>query len=865
MHITKKAIKIMLSCTLFVLFGAIFSITAKAAQNDYYFDVDTTTQTITGIHLPSTTPVNIEVYISSTVPTSINSSTTQPISHIGYKAFENNPDAQNITKLTIDGIQGIGALAFENLQNLEELTIIGDSDMYIDYGAFMGCDKLKKITFDIPNFHVPIYNVDRALYAPIDTTPNAPQLPTPINKENNAIFAYTNQNGSNSSSFDVIFGPSVEKVPDYMFAGICDCNRVKSITLDNTATIGRYAFDGCTELKDITWGNTLTTIEHYAFRGCTNLTTLSLPSTTEFIQDSAFENCTGLISLTIPANTKTIYAGAFANCTNLSKINFNAKNLSDLGPDNTVFSNAGEKSGSVDVSFGSEVKKIPEYLFNTSVHSEYSANKISKVNMSNSITTVGTGAFKDCINLKYIKYSTKLNTICKSAFEKCLSLTIITLPEGLESVQEYAFDSCTAVHDITLPQTLKYAGHNAFGNCTALDKLKFNCIELSDFGNGNNIFSKAGEKNYTLQVTFGNKVKKIPNYLFDSFPGLKKVTISNSVTAIGKEAFKDCIHLTYVKFGDKVKTIESGAFNGCIALNQTKIPEESNNLPKNKLNKLPKSLKTIENHAFANCLKLKHIKIQKETNYIGPFVFDNCSGFKIYCYKKSPAETYAKSNKITYAYYTPTPTNVKVNKTSYTSTKVSWKKVSDAKKYYVYRSTSKNKNYKKILTINKNSITRFKDINLTPNKTYYYVIKAIAPKKNKVDVDSEYSPAKSANLKVKTVKLYSAIQSSKNTNVTVKWKRIGDVAGYQLQVKKTGEDWEPLKNFNNKMTRIFTHTKRGVKVKYQYRVRAFIRFKSKKYYGPYSNVKSVTIKEIKKKTAKKNDNNVTNDNNNTTT
>lgn len=58
--------------------------------------------------------------------------------------------------------------------------------------------------------------------------------------------------------------------------------------------------------------------------------------------------------------------------------------------------------------------------------------------------------------------------------------------------------------------------------------------------------------------------------------------------------------------------------------------------------------------------------------------------------------------------------------------KLSWKKVSGAKKYEIYRATSKNGKYKKIATTTKTSYTNKK---LKSGKTYYYKVKAIAKKK----------------------------------------------------------------------------------------------------------------------------------------
>lgn len=90
------------------------------------------------------------------------------------------------------------------------------------------------------------------------------------------------------------------------------------------------------------------------------------------------------------------------------------------------------------------------------------------------------------------------------------------------------------------------------------------------------------------------------------------------------------------------------------------------------------------------------------------------------------------------------PTKVKAKTVSTTTTgasiKVSWKKVKGASGYYVYRSTKKNKGYKKVKTIKKGKTTKVTLKNQEGGKTYYYKVKAYA-KAGKKKVTSNYSSA----------------------------------------------------------------------------------------------------------------------------
>ena len=67
----------------------------------------------------------------------------------------------------------------------------------------------------------------------------------------------------------VVFGDSVERIPDYIFQ---DCPGLTSVTIGSSATtIGHYAFNRCTGLTSIKIPESMTNIGYMAFSGCTSL------------------------------------------------------------------------------------------------------------------------------------------------------------------------------------------------------------------------------------------------------------------------------------------------------------------------------------------------------------------------------------------------------------------------------------------------------------------------------------------------------------------------------------------------------------------------------------------------------------------
>jgi hypothetical protein len=78
--------------------------------------------------------------------------------------------------------------------------------------------------------------------------------------------------------------------------------------------------------------------------------------------------------------------------------------------------------------------------------------------------------------------------------------------------------------------------------------------------------------------------------------------------------------------------------------------------------------------------------------------------------------------------------------------KLSWKKVSGATGYYVYRSTSKSGKYTKIATIKKGSTVTYTNKNLKSKQTYYYKVIAYKTANGKTTTGTA-SAVKSAKTK----------------------------------------------------------------------------------------------------------------------
>jgi len=180
------------------------------------------------------------------------------------------------------------------------------------------------------------------------------------------------------------------------------------------------------------------------------------------------------------------------------------------------------------------------------------------------------------------------------------------------------------------------------------------------------------------------------------------------------------------------------------------------------------------------------------------------------------------------------PTSVKVKSAGYNSLTLSWKRISGAAGYEIYRAVSKNGSYTKVKTV---STTSYTDTKRTTGKQYYYKVCAVYAAENST-IRSDYSSivnakpilAKTSGLKVNKL---STVKSK------LSWKKVKGATGYEVYRKASK---------NGKFIRVTTVKRKNYKDSglltgktYYYKVRAYRLVNGKKVRGNFSVVVKVKM------------------------
>ena len=421
---------------------------------------------------------------------------------------------------------------------------------------------------------------------------------------------------------------------------------------------------------------------------------------------------------------------------------------------------------------------LPETLLTVGESCFMSSDALRSITIPNSVRSIGLGAFTACKNLLRVTLGRGLQRIGGQAFRECSSLSSIVIPDGVKKIEYLTFSDCANLMEITIPHTVTVIENHAFANCNILSRVTFTGTRAQwnaiDMGDDNDPLLSAN-------ITFAGSGPAAPSVTggndSQGRPTLKWKAVSG--------AAKYEVYRARSKDGDYIKYA------------------------------------TVTGTSYTN------------TSYI--------ENGNTYYYKvraldaNGTAGAWSSVVSVTYKQTLPAPTVTGGNDTQGRPT-LTWKAVTGAAKYEVYRARSLNGDYIKYSTVTGTSYTNTSYIE--NGNTYYYKVRAL-----KSDgtagawssiVSVTYRAASTGTLSAPTVTGGNDAQG----RPTLKWKAVTGAAKYEIY-RSYSRDGSYSKYSTQTSTAYTNSSYLTSGTTYYYKVRAL---DANGNAGPYSAAVSVTCR-----------------------
>ena len=580
----------------------------------------------------------------------------------------NNDGVIKITKVIIkDGITKIAGYAFEDCAKLESVEIAG-TVTEIGEWAFKGCTALKSInipsavtrieagTFaecsSLESINIPAGAAYIGNYPFLNCTSltaiNIPASVTSIGVDPfsgcTSLESITVDSGNNEfyDTEGVLFRKyRNEETPDKYFVGLYRYPAGKegaeyTVPAD-VEVIGYQAFEGCININTIDIGAKVGLIGERAFEGCKNLSNVTVDANnTHFkVENNMLYSCKPVVAedgtltrldingivrclpsyvgaYTIPGGVDSVPSGAFADCTKLTTVNF-TESVTSIGQE--AFKNC---SALTEITVPGSVTKITTGVFENCVN-------LQKAVLEEGITTIGFNVFAGCEKLASVSLPSTMTMIDYKAFGDCKSLTEITIPDGVTTIESCAFEGCEKLEGISLPPNITEIYYRTFGDCKSL-------TEISIPDKVTQIGCNAFENCTALKkIIIPESLNCIGGAAFRGCSSLIEITIPRTVSDLGYHVFADCTNLTSVKIEDGVKVMNPYTFLGCEKLKNVSLPSTIKTISQGAFDGckaltdivIPNGVTSIEYNSFANCSSLENITIPESVTEMDVMAFTN--------------------------------------------------------------------------------------------------------------------------------------------------------------------------------------------------------------------------------------------------
>ena len=526
-----------------------------------------------------------------------NFSFTSSLQTIGESAFE------DCTLLeSVEGLQYLDSVPSKTFKNCSNLRTISHLSSAVSIGsyAFSGCRNL--YTLNAPNVRnignfafEDCYNFSSINnFTKVETIGEQAFLNcTSISNVNLYYLTSVDKYAFRGSSITSVYiPPSMQTVSDYAFAS-CSLNQLTAD--EGVTTIGKYAFAD-TPLYTVQLPSTINSIGNYAFSEC-DFSTIDFTSISSVtLGEGVFMSCRYLSEANLPTSLTNIPAYTFSNCTSLERTNAYDLNIITIG-DEAFY---GCLLSYEPVAFNYALKTIGSKAF--------ASTSILSVELHNSLTQIGNGAFEDCPSLSSVTIPflgqtandrtngyaylfagsavenltltnqsvvqkthfanigsslktvslTNTSTIGESAFEDCYYITTVNLSNTLTTIGKNAFKYCSALSQIEIPTSVKEIPEGAFMYCNSLTSVNLETMEVTKISK--NAFAYTSISSFELR--FNEGLVTVEESAFEGYSTVVAV-FSSTMTNVSRKMFGDNpFEISVAVPTDEMLTQYTGLFEG---------------------------------------------------------------------------------------------------------------------------------------------------------------------------------------------------------------------------------------------------------------------------------------------------------------
>ncbi len=608
------------------------------------------------------------------------------------------PSTNNKSNLTIYATSGSAAHIYAQEQGLnyidmsthlhsQEEIIVYEDEYVKATGLYCeGCNTLKNFAVEIQEEGKYVAPEDEKTEVTVDVLDEDNRDSYGIQytlNENTKTASVKSNCGYNGANDGVVVLPDYVKKGDtvYMVTAIAinafsDTNELRSLSISDTITTVQFPIVNAQTIEEIHLGANVSTWGVYNYENLKKLT-VSSQNTTYYARDNVLYdyNMTKVIYypsgkegqvFEIPKKVSYIGEYAFRN-TQLKQVVMNGI---------TTISNYAFYASAMEGVDLTSVTNIQAQAFQ-------GCNNLQYAIIPNTITV--RAAFNNCENLSCVimkngsslsayDASTDLSTTSGS-FENCSNLTCVVLPDDLTEIPANCFKNCTSLKKVYVPETVETISEYAFAGCSKDLTVYSSSVDVLRFAKNHFSYVQIKEHEHNFE----------------------EITLfENDTTTIIGEWCSECEYITNCQTVSGVVIIPTAS--------PTVTPTAS-----------PTVTPTVTPTASPTVTPIISPTVNPTaTPTINPTANSGVS-------TKVPETTVLPKTQL------PAVTNFKVKTRDNKYITLSWRAVTGANGYEIYRSRSKNKNFKLLKKVDV-SAGKYVDKKVKVNKKYYYQIRAIGGK-----------------------------------------------------------------------------------------------------------------------------------------